>query len=250
MSDELVHVVREGEWVGRIGSTSGFADWESRIWKLSENSELRAKRDPFVLAPGDEVHLPDDREKSVDAATEVRHTFRKKGVKHVLRVRLLNAMFDPITKEGQASTVCRYEFTGGPGPCVRGETNIDGRGFITLSIPAGACEAQLCFEEDRGAGKIVSHRVKCTIGRLRPMHAEDKSETRITGIQQRLASMGLCPGRIDGILGPRTRGAMRSFVLASQTAEKRRRLGVEELKTKDAAVAKPLIDAVTKGYGA
>lgn len=250
MSEEPVHVVREGEWAGRIGSAAGFADWESRIWKLPENSELRAKRDPFVLAPGDEVYLPDDREKSVDAATEIRHTFRKKGVKHVLRVRLLNAAFDPITKEGHASRVCRYEFTGGPGPCVRGETNIDGNGFITLSIPAGACEAQLCFEEDRGAGKIVSHRVKCKIGRLRPMHAADKIDTRITGMQQRLASMGFCPGRIDGILGPRTRGAMRSFVMASQQAEKRRRLGIEELKTKDAAMGETLMDAVRKGYGA
>lgn len=53
------HTVAQGDTLISIAHQYGFCDWKT-IYFDGSNSELREQRpDPMVLAPGDEVHIPD-----------------------------------------------------------------------------------------------------------------------------------------------------------------------------------------------
>ena len=53
------HSVAQGETIQRIAKQHGIANWRA-VWQHPHNAELRARRrDPNVLAVGDEVFVPD-----------------------------------------------------------------------------------------------------------------------------------------------------------------------------------------------
>ncbi len=80
-------VVRQGESLPQIAQEHGLAP--ETIWSAPENEELAAARRNYnVLAPGDELVIPDKRAKFVDAAVDKRHRFRRKGVPARLRLQL------------------------------------------------------------------------------------------------------------------------------------------------------------------
>ena len=50
------YIVRQGDFLSKIAAQLGMDP--SRIWELSENDELRARRpNPEMLAPGDVLHV-------------------------------------------------------------------------------------------------------------------------------------------------------------------------------------------------
>src|SRR4051794_8878890 len=88
MAPAKSHTVQEGECTSSISFEHGFF-WQT-LWNHADNADLKASREsPFVLKPGDVVHIPELRQREVSAATGLRHTFRRKGVPAVLRMQLL-----------------------------------------------------------------------------------------------------------------------------------------------------------------
>lgn len=178
------HKVKSGECLSSIAHMYGFS-WDT-IWSYSENSSLRNKRDPNVLFPGDVVHIPERQTKKEAGATENRHTFRLKGEPVELRLRLLKNN-EPLA---DAEYILNAE-----GSVNTGKTDSDGN--IRHRISPDAIDGTLELP-DSGKKFILK------IGDLDPV-------TENTGVQGRLKNLGFDCGPVDGIIGPRTRQALKSF---------------------------------------
>src|SRR5437764_3856830 len=89
MAGAKTRVAEQGECMSSSAFGYGFL-WET-LWSIPENAEPKESREsPFVLRPGDVVHVPDLRQQQVAAASGARHIFRRKGVPALLRLRLLD----------------------------------------------------------------------------------------------------------------------------------------------------------------
>ncbi len=91
-------IVKDGEFLAQIALDEGFLDWRT-LWNAPENQSLRDKRkDPNVLQPGDAVTIPDLVPKDVAAATGQLVTFEVGGGDAKLRIRVLDAVSQPVKK--------------------------------------------------------------------------------------------------------------------------------------------------------
>src|SRR5213593_3181575 len=91
------HIVQPGEHLVRIASEHGFRSHES-IWNHPGNSGLKKNRDnPNVLAPGDEIQIPDHTDKNIDGQTERRHKLRLKGKTLKLRLVVQDFLGEPVS---------------------------------------------------------------------------------------------------------------------------------------------------------
>ena len=64
------HVGQPGDHVSRIADENGFGSWET-LWDHPDNAELKAKRkNPNVLAEGDEVAIPEKKKKQGEEEEE------------------------------------------------------------------------------------------------------------------------------------------------------------------------------------
>jgi hypothetical protein len=103
-------MVQEGDGMSSIAYAAGFF-WEE-IWNLPQNAGLRRLRtNPEFLMPGDEVYLPELRQKNETKNTNERHVFRRRGVPAQFHLRLLDDEEDPragvqyvLTYDGQRRT--------------------------------------------------------------------------------------------------------------------------------------------------
>lgn len=188
-----IHEVREGESLNSIAFEYGFT-WKY-LWDLPENKSIKDKRgDPNVLYPGDEVFFPDKEEKQESGGTEARHKFELPGVPFVVRIMLLDTRHEPL-----AGAEWYFEIDG-----VRTETKLtqaDGR--IEQKVSAKASSVVLYIN-----------------GRRMPLKQRFLNPANtVTGIQQRLANLGYEVGPVDGVLGPRTRAALRRFQIDEEGHE-------------------------------
>src|SRR5262249_20182755 len=93
-----IHIVKPGEHLARIAAKFGFQNTRA-IWNNPNNAALKAKREnPSVLAPGDEVFIPDKDESSVKVPTDKRHTFQVALEKLFLRLRIRSVDKDLVKK--------------------------------------------------------------------------------------------------------------------------------------------------------
>ena len=123
----MKHTIKQGECILSISEEKGFL-WKT-IWEHGENTELRRlRKDPNVLAPGDELCIPDKEIKEASGATEQRHSFRKKGVPGKIKIRLL------LDEEPRANE--RYVLDVDGLTVKQGMT--DEGGFVEAFVPAGA----------------------------------------------------------------------------------------------------------------
>jgi hypothetical protein len=178
------YVVRQGDCMASIAFRFGFF-WES-LWNLPENAELkRTRKDPNVLLPGDRVTVPELRSKALDAATGVRHQFVKKGspAKFVM---YLYEDGEPRADEPYSLTIDGVLRTG----------KLDAHGRLEEPIFPGARSGELIVGDDDS--------IPIQFGSLDPVSA-------VSGAQGRLRNLGFNPGRVDGILGPNTKSALRAF---------------------------------------
>ena len=91
-----VHQVAAGDCVLSIAEQYGMF-WQT-IWDDPQNAELKRRRpDPNVLAPGDEVFVPEKRLKSLNKATDQTHKFLRKGTPAKVRLQLLDFERRPRT---------------------------------------------------------------------------------------------------------------------------------------------------------
>lgn len=85
--EEVVITVNPGDSIPSIAHDSGHF-WET-LWNLPANADLKNKRkNPNILAPGDEVTVPPIRVKDYSCATDSRHSFKRKGVPAKLKMQL------------------------------------------------------------------------------------------------------------------------------------------------------------------
>jgi hypothetical protein len=141
--------------------------WET-VWKDPNNAELKSKRkDPNVLMPGDEVFVPDKREKKESGGTEQKHRFKKKGVPAKFRVRLT------IDDEPRANEPYKLLIDD---RWIDGTTN--GDGFLEESMPPGARKGKLIIGPPE-AQDIYEF----NLGSVDPIDTEE-------GVKERLQNLG------------------------------------------------------------
>lgn len=156
--------ISSGESIPSIARDEGFF-WKT-LWNLPENASLKEKRkDPNVLYEGDEVEVPELREKEETRATEQTHTFRRKGDPLKLKLRLM-LMDEPRGNEDFTLDV--------DGKLITGST--DGDGKLEEWIPGNARRAKLILAGGREEYPIQ-------ISRLDPIDTTP-------GAKQRLANLG------------------------------------------------------------
>jgi N-acetylmuramoyl-L-alanine amidase len=182
------HSVASGECLTSIAFDNGF-HWKT-LWDHPGNAELKqARHDPFSLAPGDVVHVPDLEVKPYLRATGATHTFRRKGVPAKLKLQLQRP-------DGTLRADEPYELTidGKPVP---GELKTDSEGRIEHFMAPNAVAAMLRLD----GGK---EEYALQLGHILPI--EDDG-----GVQARLANLGFYHEPSDGEEAEALEAAVQDF---------------------------------------
>src|SRR5436853_5915538 len=172
--DGLKHTVKEGQWVGNIALMYGFAEWEADVWNHDQNSDLKnLRKDPHVLAVGDELFIPPWQEKKESCAVEQKHTFKLKTPSETIRVRILDEDGEPV-KNAKYTLTLDYE---GNGITFKQQnTSTDGDGVMTEVIPSTV---------QSGVVRIADAKLEIELEfGLAPLNASE--EVAIIGAKQRL----------------------------------------------------------------
>lgn len=118
--------IEPGDHLAAIADEHGFADPQT-LWQAPENAELRQRRsNPSLLAPGDQLFVPDKQARKVTVATGATHRFRLKDASVRLRVRLRDPLDQPI-----ANQACQVELDG-----AATTAQLDGDGLLDVEMPA------------------------------------------------------------------------------------------------------------------
>jgi hypothetical protein len=172
------YTVKQGDYLAKIAKENGFVDYKT-IWDHPQNQQLKAKRkNPNVLAPGDDLFIPDKGDKEDSAATEERHKYKLKTSKNMLRLVLVDLYGDPI-----ANAKCHLQVED---KVFEIESDADGK--IEHEIPLTAQNAELVVTEENRA--LTNVKLSVQIGHLDPV--EDQS-----GQKARLSNLGYYLGRLD-----------------------------------------------------
>lgn len=163
------------------------------IWSAPENAALRARRArPNQLLPGDVVHVPEKVERSLRVASDRRHRFRLSEPEDCeVCIRLRRAGED---RAGVPFTMVLH------GSHFQGVT--DGSGRVRVRVPRSARGGFLVVHDPAG-----EERYPVRLGHLDPLD----DDAPATGAQARLNHLGFLCGAVDGVIGPRTRRALRLF---------------------------------------
>jgi hypothetical protein len=181
------HIVKQGECLSSIAHRFGFKT-ARLLYEHPDNAEFRKKRpDPAVIFPGDEIKIPDLRPQSLTLQTGKTHRIVVNLPVVQLRVYLRD--LDGVAIANQ-DYVIRFE-----GCKEKGKTT--DKGLLEHKVPASIDEAEV---EIPCLGLAL--RLRC--GRIDPIDT-------VTGFQVRLNNLGFGAGAADGVLGPRTRAAIRRF---------------------------------------
>ena len=199
--DDGNHTVVEGEWAGSIAISYGYTDWKSDVWMRDENSQLRSNRpDPYQLAPGDILFIPPWADKEAACATEQRHKFKLKAPTEIVRIRLLDPDNNPLKN---ANYTLQVDFDPGGGSYKQKNTQTDGNGVLTETVPSTATTGKLTIKD-------LNQTINLRFGFLRPMDPSTQP-LLYTAAQQRLQAIGFSPGDISGENDAGTQGALKSF---------------------------------------
>jgi len=191
------HIVAQGECLASIAMRFGFLDYRL-IYEHPKNAAFRRTRpNPNLIFPGDRIYIPDRDDTPLTCDTGRSHRFQASNPGVFLRVALKDAT-------GAAYANKRYTVMVG-GDLREGRT--DGEGRVVEPIAPDTSEARLALwlADDPSAGYYA--------WTLRLGHL-DPADT-VSGAQARLNNLGFPCGKADGIIGPKTRGALRRFQKAA-----------------------------------
>lgn len=182
----LTYVVRQGDYLEKLAYQLGF-DLEA-VWNHEKNAELKQKRRDKhnILSPGDILYIPElspAPEHEVAVGTENNYIAQ-------IPTRLVTLIL-----QGDDGPLPNASYTlMGLGDPIEGTS--DGEGRISFDVPITVREVDLVVR-DYGAFSLG-------IGDLDPV-------TEISGLQMRLALLGLYAGRPTGVLDEETRDAILRF---------------------------------------
>lgn len=190
----MKYVVKPGDSLISIAATHGISDWK-RIWNRPENATLRRFRDDAqILAPGDEVFIPEPEPHEFECEIDKRHVFRLKKPPE--------CFFSLYLKDEAANVIvgAKYELAVG-GQTFAGTTGPDG--LIAHPVPPTAQQGKLRIWVDPARPDDVQE-WPISIGHLDPVDS-------VTGVQARLNNLGFNVGTPSGVYDQRTREAVREF---------------------------------------
>jgi hypothetical protein len=182
-----VHTVAQGEHLAGIAARYGFTDFQA-IWRDPANAQLKQKRKyPHTLHPGDQVVIPDRKERSESGATDKRHTYKLLG--KPLRLRLAIKDFDdkPLKNEK-----CLLTIEGSSK-----EVQTDGKGMIEIVLSPEAGHGTL------GVPRLDLE-IPIQIGHLDPIEEE-------SGWRGRLINLGYYDGAPEDDKPDEWRWALEEF---------------------------------------
>lgn len=220
IEEEKLHVIQQGECVGKIAEVYGF--FPKTIWDYGKNKELKKLRhdNMYILFPGDEVVVPGKRRKTQVVKAGDGLTVQRRGVPERLRIRFLN--YDETPRKGVRYLLSVKTAEGVLVADISGET--DDRGFVDQAIPPSAVFATITLNP--GPWSEVH---EFNVGYTNPIDT-------VSGWQARLNNLGYECGEEDGVLGPKTRAAIRAF----QRAKKLEQTGEQDESTRAALLAEAL----------
>ncbi len=200
------HIVQEGECLSIIAFNNGF--FVESLWNHESNASLRAQRDnPNLLAPGDQVNIPEKRQKEESVSVDGRHRFRLRGVPEKLRLCLKNGG-EPRSGAPYRLTIDEQVSEGVTG----------GDGVLEHFLMPNASRASLYLPDTKEQFTVQLRRV------------EPVTET--AGLQARLSNLDFYDGEIGGALGKGTKEALKSF----QASVGLKATGKADQETQDALV--------------
>lgn len=187
------YTVAQGDCLSSIAAQFGLADWRT-IYDHPNNAAHRRRRpDPNLLFPGDRLFIP--QEAAVEAAgTDTRHRFRKSAARVALRLAVKDVLGRPVAGRPYRLQVGLRQFSGVTG----------GGGEVEHEIPADASTGELFVAGEEGSNLPSSETWTLRLGHLDPVDT-------VSGVQARLNNLGYDAGLVDGVTGPRTRGAVALF---------------------------------------
>lgn len=157
------YTAKEGDTISSIAyEHSLFPD---TVWHDEQNKALRESRDSDLLCLGDIVYIPEKVVKQECCASELKHTFRRKGVPDKLKMILLK-YGRPRAKQDFDMNI-DGQFYGGTS---------DEDGLISISIPPDAKKGYLIIGKDR-------QRIDIELGVMDPI-------TEQSGVIKRLFNLG------------------------------------------------------------
>jgi N-acetylmuramoyl-L-alanine amidase len=191
--------VSQGECLVSIASEQGHL-WET-IWNHPENAALkRQRKDPNVLLPGDELHIPDKTTKTQSCGTDRRHRFKLRGTPARVRLKLTGrpksedqpaestesgpGMYKELEPEAVTpESLARVPYRLYVDDVLVAEKKTDGDGRIDEVIPAGSREAYLVLDPDTPKERTLS----LQLGHMDPLD-------EVVGVCKRLRNLGYdCP---------------------------------------------------------
>lgn len=183
--------VKQGDTVS--GYAQKYGHTTEKIWTHAKNKKLRERReDANILYPGDKVFIPERELKEESASTQQRHRFRKLGSLEI-SVAVLDVHHSPLADVKYYFVVDREE---------QEQKSTKKKGIAKARIPYHSSEVVL---------HLPWGEFPLELGCLDPART-------VKGIQKRLMNLGINPGPIDGVLGPKTARAIRDFQLAESDA--------------------------------
>jgi hypothetical protein len=169
----VTHIVQAGEHIGIIARKYGFENY-TRPWDHPNNAELKALReDPLLLAPGDELFIPDRVRLVFNRTTEASHDFRVHIDPLMLKMRLLGIDGEPLAN---TEVTVRVPPPEGSESATSDEQQLttDGDGNVSVDVA-----------KHSGKGALIIDGVEfpLRIGLLDPIDTD-------SGVAQRLSNMG------------------------------------------------------------
>ena len=189
------YTVAAGDCLSSLASKNGLPSWRL-IWEHGNNADLRARRaNPNVVAAGDSVYIPaGEKTKLVDRPVDKRHPFQIEKLPTFISIRVNDALRRKLPP-------CTYTLTVG-GTTQTGK--VPDNGVVTVKIDPEETTGQLVVTPDTPGQGFDGFDLPLSLGQLDP-------KDTVTGVQARLNNLGFHSGAVDGVLGPLTQHAIRSF---------------------------------------
>ena len=180
------YTVQQGDCLSSIAKGYGFSSYDA-IWKRAENSELKKKRkQPNILQPGDRLFIPDKEIRMENGSVDQEHNFVLHANPTVLEI-VVQLDEEPVANAPYTLEIDNVKIAG----------TTDRNGLLRQPIEQDAARGHLHFDKP-----LLDWDLE--LGGLDPVD-------EASGVQQRLNNLGFVCGAADGLIGPRTRGALRRF---------------------------------------
>ena len=182
--------VQPGDCMESIAAATGFL-WQT-LWNLPENAELKSKRKPNLLLPGDQVTIPEVRIHEESCATDQLHQFKLAAKPSRLQLRFLDDKQQPRSGIAYALTI--------DGKTTNG--TLDGSGSLSVPIAPNASEGSITLQTQPDPETYP-----LSFGHLDP-------DSSATGIRGRLNNLGFSCAS-DGDWDADLQKALKRFQLAN-----------------------------------